>query len=239
MEKQDLLYEGKAKRLYETDTPGLLWVEYKDEATAFNGEKKDVLKGKGELNNVISSLLFEKLTSLGIRNHFEKKISETEQLVHKTTIIPLEVVVRNVVAGSLKKRTGIPEGTEVDVPVVEFYYKDDELGDPLINDDHIRLLHAAEPAQTIEMRKLALEVNDALKRHFDECELILVDFKLEFGTTEDGTILLSDEISPDTCRLWDKTTREKFDKDLFRYGLGSLQDGYTEILKRLGGTIHG
>ncbi|SFP32360.1 phosphoribosylaminoimidazolesuccinocarboxamide synthase [Salibacterium halotolerans] len=235
MEKKELLYEGKAKKLYETDDPDLLWVEYKDDATAFNGEKQEVLTGKGRLNNVLSSMLFATLAEAGIPSHFEQKLSDTEQLVRKTDIIPLEVVVRNVVAGSLHRRTGMAEGTELKEPVVEFYYKDDELGDPLINEDHIRMLEAAQPDDLQEMRTGALAVNDALKHHFGKHGLLLVDFKLEFGTTADGKLLLADEISPDTCRLWDEKTREKFDKDVFRYGLGSLQEGYTEILKRLGG----
>ncbi|WP_022793714.1 phosphoribosylaminoimidazolesuccinocarboxamide synthase [Marinococcus halotolerans] len=239
MEKRALLYEGKAKKLYETDVENTLWVEYKDDATAFNGEKKEVLVGKGKLNNEISSLLFQKLHEEGINNHFVDRLSETEQAVKKTTIIPLEVVVRNIVAGSLHRRTGIEEGTETDQPVVEFYYKDDELGDPLINDDHIRLLEAASPSQVKDMKHMAEHVNETLKKHFSDHGLLLVDFKIEFGTTEDGELLLSDEISPDTCRLWDKETRQKFDKDLFRYGIGSLQEGYTEILQRLGGAAHG
>ncbi|SFM13608.1 phosphoribosylaminoimidazolesuccinocarboxamide synthase [Salibacterium qingdaonense] len=235
MEKKELLYEGKAKKLYETDDPDLLWVEYKDDATAFNGEKQEVLAGKGRLNNVLSSMLFATLDEAGIPSHFERKLSDTEQLVRKTEIIPLEVVVRNVVAGSLHRRTGTAEGTELKEPVVEFYYKDDELGDPLINEDHIRMLEAAQPDELQDMRTGALAVNEALKDHFGQHGLLLVDFKLEFGTTADGNLLLADEISPDTCRLWDEKTREKFDKDVFRYGLGSLQEGYTKILKRLGG----
>ncbi|MFB4165444.1 phosphoribosylaminoimidazolesuccinocarboxamide synthase [Alteribacillus sp. JSM 102045] len=239
MQKEELLYEGKAKKLYQTDEPELLWVEYKDDATAFNGEKKEVLHGKGRLNNEISSLLFQKLNDSGISSHFVKKISATEQVVKQTSINPLEVVVRNIVAGSLHKRIGIDEGTELEQAIVEFYYKDDDLGDPLINNDHIRILQAAEPEQVSNMKKQALAINETLKQHFDNCGLLLVDFKLEFGMTADGELLLADEISPDTCRLWDKETREKFDKDLFRFGLGSLQDGYNEILKRLGGAVRG
>ncbi|MFB5661215.1 phosphoribosylaminoimidazolesuccinocarboxamide synthase [Alteribacillus sp. HJP-4] len=239
MEKLELLYEGKAKKLFKTDDPDLLWVAYKDDATAFNGEKKDVLEGKGRLNNEISSLLFEKLAASGIQSHFVEKLSDTEQLVRRTDIIPLEIVVRNIVAGSLHKRTGVEEGTVLSEAVVECYYKDDDLGDPLINEDHIRMLNAAEPDQVSGMKRAALAVNETLKKHFDSRGLLLVDFKLEFGITTEGELLLSDEISPDTCRLWDKETKQKFDKDLFRFGLGSLQDGYNEILKRLGGSIHG
>ncbi|SDH77756.1 phosphoribosylaminoimidazole-succinocarboxamide synthase [Alteribacillus persepolensis] len=239
MQKEKLLYEGKAKKLYKTDEPRVLWVEYKDDATAFNGEKKEVITGKGQLNNEISSLLFQKLEDSGINSHFLKKLSSTEQLVQETEIIPLEVVVRNIVAGSLQKRTGLKEGTVLDQAIVEFYYKDDELGDPLINNDHIRILKAAQPQEVEQLKKQALAVNETLKEHFDSCGLLLVDFKLEFGRTADKQVLLADEISPDTCRLWDKATKEKFDKDVFRFGLGSLEEGYTEILKRLGGAVHG
>ncbi|WP_240376095.1 phosphoribosylaminoimidazolesuccinocarboxamide synthase [Bacillus piscicola] len=239
MKKEALLYEGKAKKLYKTDSDSLLWVEYKDEATAFNGEKKQKLSGKGRLNNEITSVLFEKLAVAGINSHFVQKLSSTEQLVQKTAIIPLEVTVRNVAAGSLVKRTGLTEGTELIKPVVEFYYKSDELGDPLLNEDHITLLELAGSNELAQIKKQTLFINDHLKSLFNSCGLILVDFKLEFGRTSTGEILLADEISPDTCRLWDKDTKEKFDKDLFRYGIGSLQEGYEEILKRLGGALHG
>ncbi|WP_100397802.1 phosphoribosylaminoimidazolesuccinocarboxamide synthase [Bacillus sp. FJAT-44742] len=239
MEKRGLLYEGKAKKLFVTDDPSLLWVEYKDEATAFNGEKKDNMTGKGRLNNEISSILFDSLHASGIATHFVQRLSETEQLVKKTDIIPLEVVVRNIVAGSLKKRTGMSEGEELAPAIVEFYYKDDDLGDPLINEDHIRALQAATGEQVQELKKQALEINETLKSYFLENDLLLVDFKLEFGVAQEGTVLLADEISPDTCRLWDKDTKEKFDKDLYRFGIGNLQDGYSEILKRLGGAKHG
>ncbi|MBO1513093.1 phosphoribosylaminoimidazolesuccinocarboxamide synthase [Metabacillus bambusae] len=234
-EKLDLLYEGKAKRIYKTNEPNILLVSYKDSATAFNGVKKEEITGKGRLNNEISTLIFEKLTANNIENHFVKRLSETEQLVKKVTIIPLEVVVRNVVAGSLSKRLGIEEGTEIKETLVEFYYKDDALGDPLITEDHIALLNLATKEQVETLKTLAKQVNEVLKSHFLSCDVRLIDFKLEFGVTEEGNIILADEVSPDTCRLWDIKTNEKFDKDVFRRGIGSLTDAYEEILTRLGG----
>jgi phosphoribosylaminoimidazole-succinocarboxamide synthase len=234
-EKLELLYEGKAKRIYKTDEPNILLVSYKDSATAFNGVKKEEITGKGRLNNEISTLIFEKLTANNIENHFVKRLSETEQLVKKVTIIPLEVVVRNVVAGSLSKRIGIEEGTEIKKPLVEFYYKDDELGDPLITEDHIELLEIATKEEVETLRTIAKQVNEVLKAHFLSCDIRLIDFKLEFGITEDGKIILADEVSPDTCRLWDINTNEKFDKDVFRRDIGNLTDAYEEILTRLGG----
>lgn len=238
MEKLDLLYEGKAKRIYATNEEGILWVAYKDSATAFNGVKKEEITGKGRLNNEITSIIFDKLTAHNITNHFVKRISETEQLIRKVTIIPLEVVVRNVVAGSLSKRLGIEEGTEMREPLVEFYYKDDELGDPLLSDDHIALLELATKEQVATLKRLAKEVNEVLKEYFLSCDVRLVDFKLEFGLTEEGEIILADEISPDTCRLWDIHTNEKLDKDVFRREIGSLTDAYEVILQRLGGVQH-
>lgn len=235
IEKLEQLYEGKAKRIYKTNDPNLLFVAYKDSATAFNGEKKEEITGKGRLNNEISTLIFEKLTANGIENHFVKRLSETEQLVKKVTIIPLEVVVRNVVAGSLSKRIGIEEGTEIKEPLVEFYYKDDALGDPLITEDHIALLQIATKDQVSTLKTLARQVNEVLKAHFLSCDVRLIDFKLEFGLTDEGNIILADEVSPDTCRLWDIHTNEKFDKDVFRRGIGSLTDAYEVILTRLGG----
>ncbi len=235
MEKGTLLYEGKAKRIYSTNDENIVWVAYKDSATAFNGEKKAEITGKGRLNNEITSLLFRKLTEAGIANHFVDRISETEQLVKKVTIIPLEVVVRNVIAGSLSKRLGMEEGVELDEAIVEFYYKDDALGDPLVTEDHIRVLNIATPEQLQTLRQLGLRVNEVLKEHFASCDVRLVDFKLEFGMLEDGTIILADEISPDTCRLWDVYTNEKLDKDVFRRDLGNMIDGYEKILTKLGG----
>ncbi|WP_226528704.1 phosphoribosylaminoimidazolesuccinocarboxamide synthase [Metabacillus niabensis] len=234
-EKLELLYEGKAKQIYKTNEPNILWVSYKDSATAFNGVKKEEITGKGRLNNEITTLIFEKLTANNIENHFVKRLSATEQLVKKVTIIPLEVVVRNVVAGSLSKRIGIEEGTEIKNPLVEFYYKDDDLGDPLITEDHIALLEVATPEQVQTLKSLAKQVNEVLKAHFLSCDIRLIDFKLEFGMTDEGKIILADEVSPDTCRLWDINTNEKFDKDVFRREIGSLTDAYEVILTRLGG----
>ncbi|MBD1382362.1 phosphoribosylaminoimidazolesuccinocarboxamide synthase [Metabacillus arenae] len=235
MEKGELLYEGKAKKIFRTNDDQLFYVSYKDSATAFNGEKKATISGKGRLNNEISSLLFSKLKEAGVNNHFEKRLSETDQLVRKVSIVPLEVVVRNVIAGSLAKRIGLEEGTALEQPIVEFYYKNDDLGDPLITEDHIAVLKAADPGQIKEMKQAALKVNEVLISHFTDCGIRLIDFKLEFGLTEEGTLLLADEISPDTCRLWDEKTNQKFDKDVFRRDLGSLTEAYEEILTRLGG----
>ncbi|MDP4082061.1 MAG: phosphoribosylaminoimidazolesuccinocarboxamide synthase [Bacillota bacterium] len=233
--KNELLYEGKAKKIYRTDDDNTLFVEYKNSATAFNGEKKAEIDGKGRLNNEISSLIFTRLHEKGINNHFVERISETEQLIKKVTIIPLEVVVRNVVAGSMSKRLGIPEGTELGQPIIEFYYKDDALGDPLITEDHIRILKAAEPEQVEKIKSITRQVNEELETIFAACDVRLIDFKLEFGLDKDGEVLLADEISPDTCRLWDQETNEKLDKDVFRRNLGGLTDAYEEIFKRLGG----
>ncbi|QHZ48390.1 phosphoribosylaminoimidazolesuccinocarboxamide synthase [Bacillus sp. NSP9.1] len=233
--KNELLYEGKAKKIYLTDDDNVLFVEYKNSATAFNGEKKAEIDGKGRLNNEISSLIFTRLHEKGISNHFVKRISETEQLIKKVKIIPLEVVVRNVVAGSMSKRLGIPEGTELKEPIIEFYYKDDSLGDPLITEDHIRILQAAEPEQVENIKSITRQVNEELQQIFAACDVRLIDFKLEFGLDAMGEVLLADEISPDTCRLWDKETNEKLDKDVFRRNLGGLTDAYEEIFKRLGG----
>ncbi|GEN35645.1 MULTISPECIES: phosphoribosylaminoimidazolesuccinocarboxamide synthase [Aneurinibacillus] len=238
MEKLEMLYEGKAKRIYRTNKPGVFWVQYKDDATAFNGEKRAQIMGKGELNNRITSIFFRMLKEKGIDNHFIEELSATEQLVKQVTIIPLEVVVRNVAAGSLAKRLGMEEGRALPYPVVEFYYKDDTLGDPLVNDSHIDVLGIATADDRALLREMALKVNDVLVPYMKERNVILVDFKLEFGRTEDGQILLADEISPDTCRFWDADTMEKLDKDRFRRDLGNVEDAYKEILKRIGGETH-
>lgn len=235
MGEQVLLYEGKAKKIYSTDNKDIVRVEYKDSATAFNGEKKAEIAGKGRLNNAITSLLFSKLMESGIETHFVEKTSDLEQLVKRVSIIPLEVVVRNIVAGSLSKRMGLDEGVVLAKPIVEFYYKRDDLGDPIVNEDHIATLELATTDELLTIKEIALRVNNKLIDLFNECDVRLVDFKLEFGKLNDGTIILADEISPDTCRLWDKETNAKFDKDVFRRDLGNLTDGYEEILKRLGG----
>ncbi len=235
MEKGQLLYEGKAKRLYTTDREDILFVEYKDSATAFNGEKKEEIAGKGTLNNRITSLLFEKLKAAGIESHFVEQLSDHEQLVRKVDIIPIEVVVRQIAAGSLAKRLGIEEGSPLARPIVEFYYKDDELGDPLITEEHIEILNIASQDEVKALYEKGLQVNEVLTGFFKEIGVILVDFKLEFGRDEKGNVLLADEISPDTCRLWDAETKQKLDKDVFRRGLGQLTDAYQIILSRLGG----
>ena len=235
MKKGQLLYEGKAKRLYTTDREDILFVEYKDSATAFNGEKKEEIAGKGTLNNRITSLLFEKLKTAGIESHFVEQLSDHEQLVKKVDIIPIEVVVRQIAAGSLAKRLGIEEGSPLARPIVEFYYKDDELGDPLITEEHIEILNIASQEEVKALYAQGLQVNEVLTGFFNEIGVILVDFKLEFGRDDQGNVLLADEISPDTCRLWDSETKQKLDKDVFRRGLGQLTDAYQIILSRLGG----
>lgn len=238
MEKLDMLYEGKAKKVYRTSEPDLYWIEYKDDATAFNGLKKAQITGKGVLNNEISTVFLSLLKEKGIENHFVKKISSTEQIVRKVKIIPIEVVVRNLAAGSLAKRLGLEEGTPLSHPIVEFYYKDDELGDPFINDDHVAVLQLATVEDTSYMKQIGLQVNGILKEYMAQRGIILVDFKLEFGRTDDGKVILADEISPDTCRFWDADTMEKLDKDRFRRDLGNVEEAYQEILRRLGGEAH-
>lgn len=238
MEKGALLYEGKAKKIYATNDEQIVWVEYKDSATAFNGEKKAEITGKGRLNNEITSLIFNKLKDRGIPSHFIEKISDTEQLVKKVTIIPLETVIRNTAAGSFSKRLGIEEGTLLSRPIVEFYFKNDALGDPLLTDDHVEILGLASIEESQELKNKALKVNEALTELFAEVGVRLIDFKLEFGKDAEGIILLADEISPDTCRLWDAETNQKLDKDLFRRDLGNLTDAYEIILEKLGGSQH-
>jgi phosphoribosylaminoimidazole-succinocarboxamide synthase len=235
---RELLYEGKAKRIFSTDDEQAVLIEYKDSATAFNGQKKADITGKGRLNNEITSLLFLNLQAQGIPSHFIKRISETEQLVKRVTIIPLEVVVRNIAAGSLSKRLGIEEGKELTKPLVEFYLKNDDLGDPLLTTDHIYELNLATEEELNLLKEKALKINTVLSSFFTELGINLIDFKLEFGKDSEGEILLADEISPDTCRLWDKKTNEKLDKDVFRRDLGSLTEAYENILARLGGKQH-
>jgi phosphoribosylaminoimidazole-succinocarboxamide synthase len=235
---RELLYEGKAKRIFSTDEEQTVLIEYKDSATAFNGQKKADITGKGRLNNEITSLLFLKLQEQGIPSHFIKRISETEQLVKRVTIIPLEVVVRNIAAGSLSKRLGIEEGKELIKPLVEFYLKNDDLGDPLLTTEHVYELNLATEEELKILKEKALKINTVLSSFFTELGINLIDFKLEFGKDNEGEILLADEISPDTCRLWDKKTNEKLDKDVFRRDLGSLTEAYETILARLGGKQH-
>lgn len=233
MEKLALQYQGKAKKLYATEDPNVLWVEYLNQATALNGLKKDEIKGKGILNNAITSLIFQELSAAGIASHFIEKISESEQLVQKVTIVPLEVVVRNYAAGSFTKRLGLAEGTKLAQPIVEFYYKNDDLADPLINDDTILALNLATATEIATIKDAARQVNEVLIALFHRLKIRLIDFKIEFGRDTTGAILLADEISPDTCRLWDETTNEHLDKDIYRRDLGELVPVYQEVLRRL------
>ncbi|EAD4838752.1 phosphoribosylaminoimidazolesuccinocarboxamide synthase [Listeria monocytogenes] len=229
----ELVYEGKAKRLFKTEEAGVLRVAYKDDATALNGVRKESFAGKGELNNQITSFIFSHLAEAGIESHFIRAISETEQLVKEVSIIPLEVVVRNVMAGSLAKRLGKEEGEQIPNAIVEFYYKDDALDDPFINDDHVLYLEVATTSEMDTIRQAARSINKVLQELFNQMNITLIDFKLEFGRDVAGEILLADEISPDTCRLWDKETNQKLDKDVFRRNIGNLTDVYTEVLNRL------
>ncbi|HEY7350375.1 MAG TPA: phosphoribosylaminoimidazolesuccinocarboxamide synthase [Ktedonobacterales bacterium] len=237
LEKRELLYEGKAKQVYATERPDQVVVFYKDDATAFNGEKRGTIIGKGELNNRMTTIFFEVLGRAGIPTHFIQQLSPREQLVKKVKIVLIEVVVRNIAAGSLSKRLGLPEGEELRQPVVEWYYKNDELGDPLINEDHIAALKLAAPEQLQQMRTYALTINRILREHLAQRRVLLVDFKLEFGADAEGHLLLADEISPDTCRFWDAETREKLDKDRFRRDLGGVEGAYQEMLHRVGGLV--
>lgn len=228
-----LVYEGKAKRVYSTDEDHVFRIEYKDEVTAGNGAKKDSMAGKGRLNNLITSYFFERLAQEGLESHFIKRLSDTEQLVKAVTIIPLEVVVRNYAAGSIVKRLGFDKGAQFKSPLVEFYYKEDALNDPIITDDHVKLLGIADDHDIAELKRQALIINDMLVKMMDEMNLQLIDFKIEFGKDQDGNILLADEISPDTCRIWDKDTKENFDKDVYREDTGSLIDTYTQFYNKL------
>ena len=233
MEKREQLYEGKAKKVFATDDPELLIVSYKDDATAFNGLKKGTIAGKGVINNRTSNYLMRRLEKAGIPTHFVEELSERDTLVKRVKIIPLEVIVRNISAGSFSKRYGVEEGIRFERPTVEFSYKNDGLGDPLLAEDHAAALKLAAPEEIALIRRYALAVNDALTAFWAECGVTLVDFKLEFGKTSDGTVILADEISPDTCRLWDAKTGEKLDKDRFRRDLGGMEDAYAEIMRRV------
>ena len=229
------LYEGKAKVIYKTEEEDKLIVFFKDSATAFDATKKAEIEGKGVINNTISSLLFELLEKSGLRTHYIKRLSEREMLVWRAKRFDLEVVVRNITAGSLCKRLGLEEGLELKPPLVEFFYKNDRLHDPLICVEHIRLLNLAEDWQVQSMKEMALKTNQVLREFFKEHGLLLVDFKLEFGILPDGSLAVIDEISPDTCRLWDAKTREKLDKDRFRFDLGDLMEGYRRVLEKIQG----
>ncbi len=233
MKKLELLYEGKGKRLYRCEDEDLLISEFKDDLTAFNAQKIGQEKGKGALNCKISTELFKLLEENGIKTHLVKTLSENEQLVKKVDIIPLEVVVRNVATGSLVKRLGIKDGTILPFALVELYYKDDKLGDPLLNDEHCLMLDIASESELEELKRLGREINVILKSFFLKRDLNLVDFKVEFGKDKEGNILLSDEISPDSCRFWDVNTQKKLDKDRFREGLGGVKMAYEEVLDRI------
>ena len=233
MEIREQLYEGKAKRVYATDDPQLVVVAYKDDATAFNGLKKGTIAGKGVVNNRMSNLLFRYLADNGIPTHFVEEIDERRTVVKHVKIVPLEVIVRNIAAGSFSKRFGVAEGTELANPTVEYSYKNDELGDPMINTSQALALKLGTAEQIETIRRMALRVNELLSEYFLKRDLILVDYKLEFGLFN-GEIILADEISPDTCRLWDVHTREKLDKDRFRRDLGGVEDAYSEVYHRMG-----
>ena len=232
--KKELLYQGKAKHVYFTNEPNKLILSYKDQATAFNGKKKETIIGKGRFNNLISAKIFNYLTEQNIANHFIKSLNETEQLVEKTTIIPLEVVVRNLATGSIVKRLGMKERTVFQPALVELYYKNDALDDPIINDQHAFLLTNTTKEEIELIKGYALKINQLLRPYFEQIGVQLVDFKLEFGRNQNGEIILADEVSPDTCRLWDLKTKTSLDKDVFRQGTGDLITVYQEILNRLG-----
>ena len=235
MKKVEQLYEGKAKKVYSTEDPGLVIVSYKDDATAFDGLKKGTITGKGAINNQMTNYLMGQLEKAGVPTHFVEELSERETLVKKVSIVPLEVIVRNIAAGSFSKRYGVAEGLVFDEPVLEFSYKNDALGDPLLNTSHALALKLATPAEIETIKGYALKIDRILQRFWAECGVTLADFKLEFGRTSDGRIILADEISPDTCRLWDSATGEKLDKDRFRRDLGNVEGAYQEMARRLMG----
>ncbi|WP_425754881.1 phosphoribosylaminoimidazolesuccinocarboxamide synthase [Ihubacter sp. rT4E-8] len=235
VEKTEQLYEGKAKKVYATTDKNLCIVSYKDDATAFNGLKKGTITGKGAINNRVTNFLMKMLEEKGIPTHFVEELNERETVVKKVSIIPLEVIVRNIAAGSLAKRLGLEEGYKLKRPVLEFSYKNDDLGDPMVNDYHILAMEYATDAELDTIKSYALKINEILASYLKDDNIELIDFKLEFGKTADGQIVLADEISPDTCRFWDTVTHEKLDKDRFRRDLGGVEDAYEEVLKRLMG----
>ena len=234
-EKKEQLYEGKAKKVYATDDPEVVIVSYKDDATAFNGLKKGTISGKGAINNRMTNNLMRRLEHKGVPTHYVEELNDRETAVKKVSIVPLEVIVRNISAGSFAKRYGVEEGIVFDEPTFEFSYKNDDLGDPLLNTSHALALKLATREEIALIRKYTMMVNDLLKGFMKEIGIDLVDFKLEFGKTSDGTIVLADEISPDTCRLWDEKTHEKLDKDRFRRDLGGVEEAYQEVMRRLMG----
>ena len=233
MEKKELLYEGKAKKVFATDDPNVVLVSYKDDATAFNGLKKGTISGKCAINNRVTNYMMELLEKEGVKTHLVKELSDRETLVKKVTIVPLEVIIRNISAGSFAKRYGVEEGIVFAEPTIEFSYKNDDLGDPLINDYHALALGLATKEEIETIKSMAFKVNDVMKAFFKNLKVDLVDFKLEFGKTADGEIVLADEISPDTCRFWDSETHEKLDKDRFRRDMGNVEDAYKEMMKRI------
>lgn len=233
MQKVKQLYEGKAKKVYTTEDSEVYIVSYKDDATAFNGLKKGTIEGKGAINNKVTNHLMKLLESKGVPTHFIKQLNDRETAVKKVNIVPLEVIVRNIAAGSLSKRLGLPEGTKLASTVLEFCYKDDTLGDPMVNEYHIAAMQIATKEEIEKITEYSFKINDILTDYLKDLGIELIDFKLEFGRTSDGKIILADEISPDTCRFWDSKTHEKLDKDRFRRDLGGVEDAYKEILKRL------
>ncbi len=233
MEKRELLYEGKAKKVFATDDPQVVLVSYKDDATAFNGLKKGTISGKGAINNRVTNYMMELLEKEGVKTHLVRELSNRETLVKKVSIIPLEVIIRNISAGSFSKRYGVEEGIVFSRPTIEFSYKNDDLGDPLINSYHAQALGIATSEEIETVKSMAFKVNDVMKAFFKNLNVDLVDFKLEFGKTADGEIVLADEISPDTCRFWDSETHEKLDKDRFRRDMGNVEDAYKEMMKRI------
>jgi phosphoribosylaminoimidazole-succinocarboxamide synthase len=230
---REMLYEGKAKKVFATEDPELLIVSYKDDATAFNGKKKGTITGKGAINNRVTNFMMQRLEEQGVPTHFVEELNDRETVVKKVEIVPLEVIIRNISAGSFAKRYGVEEGIVFENPTIEFSYKNDDLDDPLINEYHIQALKLASPEEVDTIKKMAFKVNEVMKEFFAQRNVDLVDFKLEFGKTSDGTIVLADEISPDTCRFWDSETHEKLDKDRFRRDLGNVEDAYDEMLKRI------
>ena len=235
MEKTVQMYEGKAKKVFATDDENLCIVSYKDDATAFNGLKKGTIAGKGVVNNKMSNYLMQLLEKEGVPTHFVKELNDRETLVNKVSIVPLEVIVRNVAAGSFSKRLGVPEGTPLKTTVLEYCYKNDELGDPMVNDYHILAMGYATKQELDTISSLTFRINDFLKDFFKKINVDLIDFKIEFGRTPDGKIVLADEISPDTCRFWDAATHEKLDKDRSRRDMGGVEDAYAEMMKRIFG----
>ena len=233
MEKREQLYEGKAKKVFLTDDPEMLIVSYKDDATAFNGLKKGTIVGKGVVNNKVTNHLMQLLEQEGVPTHFVEELSDRDTVVKHVSIVPLEVIIRNISAGSFAKRFGVEEGIVFDEPTIEFSYKNDDLGDPLMNAYHARALKLATAEEIETIKAMAFKVNEVLKAFFKAVNVDLVDFKLEFGRLNDGTIVLADEISPDTCRFWDSTTHEKLDKDRFRRDLGNVEDAYSEMMRRI------